>query len=103
MVELPLGIGLVMWAIVVQLILWRTYMPAHHRRGLLRLFALPPGAALGLVVALQPPWLPEDGLGWLRWALLYVPAALAYIVCYSAIEQESATLTLASRLGAAGE
>ena len=103
MTELPLGLALLAWATIVHVAAWRVRLPANHTRGLLVVFALAPAVGIALTGLLRPAWLPADPAAWLRLGLLYVPCALAYIVCYSAIEHESATLALAVRLADAGE
>lgn len=103
MTELPLGLVLLAWATMVHVAAWRVTLPTNHTRGLLVIFALAPAVGIALIVWLRPAWLPADPFAWLRLGLLYVPCALAYIVCYSAIEHESATLALAVRLADAGE
>ena len=103
MVELPLGFALLGGAILAHVALWRITLPTNHTLGLLAVFGVAPVAIAALIGVARPSWLPTEATAWLRLALLYVPCALAYIVCYSAIEQESATLALAVRLAAAGE
>jgi hypothetical protein len=103
MTELPLGLALLAWGTAVHLVVWRAALPRNHTHGLLVVFALAPIAAAGVIGLLRPSWLPADAAAWLRLGFLYLPCALAYIVCYSAIEQESATLALAVRLTEAGE
>lgn len=103
MTELPLGFALLGWATIVHLAAWRIKLPGNHTQGLLVAFALAPVAGVAMLGLLRPSWLPADTAAWVRLGLLYVPCALSYIVCYSAIENESATLGLAMRLADAGE
>lgn len=90
-------------ALAVHVCVWRRRPPANHTAGLLALFAA------NLFVLSLLAYLFKDGAGmsvsrWemLRAMMLYVPASLFYVVCYSAIEHDSPTLTLVGMLHAAG-
>jgi hypothetical protein len=98
MTVLLAGIGLLFLSFCVQLALWRIFIPRRQIRALLVIFVLVPLIAVGVLQIVGMP----DVLATLsaaeivRLAIFYVSCALMYIVLYSAIEEQSPTLAIAS-------
>ncbi len=98
-----IAFGLFATSCFAQSVVWRIRLPRKHTPALLVLFALVPVVAmfLGLVFH-RLSFTPYDVV---RIALLYVSFALGYVVIYSALEQQSPTLSIVAyvrKRGAAG-
>jgi hypothetical protein len=95
--------GLFAVAFLLHLLCWRIRRPSRVALALLSLFL--GTLVLGLLAALYVPWLGQlTPLG--PWevahvCLFHVAASLAYIVLYSALEQDSPTLTIIAFVAAA--
>lgn len=86
------GVGLLLLAFIVHIIVWRYKKPLAVNRGLLIIFILVPAIVLPLQGILFDIHflLPElVSLG-----MLYISCALVYIILYSAIEMQSPTLAI---------
>ena len=98
MIVLLAGIGLLFLAFCAQLVLWRIFVPGRQIRALLVVFTLVPLVVFGVLQVTGTP----EGLATLsaaeivRLVIFYVSCALAYIVLYSAIEEQSPTLAIVS-------
>jgi hypothetical protein len=98
---LAAGILLLAVSFLVQLVVWRVALPRRQTHALLVLF----GSAPVLVVGIA--WATGHAPGFsaaqaFRVVLFYVSYALAYMVIYSAIENESPTLAIISHVAKAG-
>jgi hypothetical protein len=98
---LSVGTGLLALSFIVQVVLWRLALPRKQTAALLFLFLIVPlivfdaAAVSGHAIRLSPAELT-------RAILLYVSCSLAYIVLYSAIENQSPTLAIVSHLATVG-
>ncbi|MGE3303387.1 MAG: hypothetical protein AB7M12_09765 [Hyphomonadaceae bacterium] len=101
MTVLLLTVGMLVAALAAHLLWWRVRLPRNHSRALLIVFAALPVACIAMLAAagviddLSPP----------EWALIgaaYTPAALAYVVLYSIIENRSPTLDIIEHIAAVG-
>lgn len=103
MTVLLAGLGLLLFAFFVHVVIWRLALPRGHTSALLTIFTAVP--IVFLCVAFFAAGFQMAASDILRLALFYASLALMYIVIYSAIEMESATLSIVSfvaRAGAAG-
>lgn len=94
-----------MAAFVAHLLIWRVWLPERQLRALLCIFA---GLYAALIAFLAWRLLSSIGsesmLVSLAYAsLFYWPAALCYVITYSAMEGDSPTLSLARHLHAKGQ
>jgi hypothetical protein len=89
-------------SLLVHLVWWRISLPKRQTRALLVIFALVPV----IVAVISGALLPSVHLSGAQATLVGLcdaSCALTYIALYSAIEQQSPTLAIVSRLAAAGE
>jgi len=101
MIELGTGILLLLCSLCAQVVLWRVSLPRRHTHALLVLFATLPLLMAGVAWAFGHPLATSPALA-ARIGLFYAAYALAYIVIYSAIENESPTLAIVALVAKAG-
>jgi hypothetical protein len=99
------GCGLFLLTFLAHLAVWRIYVPRRAIRVLLLFFpaALPFAFLLVHAVPSLGEIAPANSGEWLHVALFYVPLSLAYTVTYSALEEDSPSLTILVFLAEAGE
>ena len=98
------GSGLLALAFALHLLFWRIYLPKRQIRMLLIIFAIT------LLVGLTAGNLlfPNEFSPWIFWnnfhiILFYVSTSLAYTALYSAIEEDSPSLSITKFVHAAGK
>jgi len=98
MTVLLAGIGLLFLSFCAQLMLWRIFVPARQIRTLLMIFFLVPLIVIGALQIIGTPIVLAalSAAEIVRFGILYVSCALAYIVLFSAIEEQSPTLAIIS-------
>lgn len=91
-------------AFLVHWLLWRLWRPRRQILALLILFMglFPVVLLCAWLFPEAIPW-PEGLWQWLHVTLFYVAVSLAYIVVYSALEQDSPSLTVVAFVAAAGQ
>ena len=99
------GIALLLLSFCSQLLFWRLWVPTRQIRALLAIFLLAPLLAVaGLLVTGVPTFLAGLSAAEITsLVVFYVSCSLAYIVLYSAIEEESPTLSIVSYVAKKGE
>jgi hypothetical protein len=98
-----LALGLFAAAFLVHWLLWKVWMPRRQILGLLVLFlGLFPVALLAASASPDALDWPVGFWQWLHVGLFYVAVALAYIVVYSILEQDSPSLTVVAFVAQAG-
>lgn len=105
MIPVALAFGALVAAFVFHLALWRLHLPDRQLRALLVIFT---GfyAVLASLVGFCPSAPELAGSPWISLAyasLFYWPAALCYVITYSAMEGDSPTLSLARHLHRKGD
>ncbi len=101
MAELLTGVALLALSFLVQVMVWRIALPRRHTPALLVLFAVVPLIAISVAHLIGYP-IHFSAAQALRIALFYVAYSLVYISIYSAIETESATLSIVTYVASAG-
>ena len=96
--------GLFLVTFLTHLAIWRIRVPRRAFRALLLLFlgALPATYLLAAILPALGAVAPLGPWQWLHAALFHLPVSLGYIVTYSALEEDSPTLTLLVFLEQAG-
>ena len=97
------GSGLFAAAFCLHLALWRISAPRRQIRALLRLFFGMLAAALVLGWLTRLPafrWSPAEAV---HLALFYAGLTLSYIITYTAVQVDSPSLVIVSRIAAGGE
>ncbi len=101
MTVLLVGAGLFLTSFVLQAVLWRVRLPRRQTPALLVLFSVVPIVAMavalptGFAARFSPPEI-------VAIALFYLSFSLAYISLYSALEMQSPTLAIVSRVAGCG-
>ncbi|MCE9605456.1 MAG: hypothetical protein K8U03_11210 [Planctomycetia bacterium] len=100
-----LGVGLFSAAFALHVVVWRLHRPRRPYVALATLFlvVVPAVAAVAGALCGVSPSLFGGWSGLVSALLCHVALSLAYIVTYTAIESDSATLTIALALARAGE
>jgi hypothetical protein len=97
------SLALFTFAFVLHWLLWRLWIPRRQIIGLLYIFE---GILAGILVLAwllpEAPIWPNGLWPWLHASLFYQAVALAYIVAYSALEHDSASLTIVAYVADAG-
>ncbi len=98
------GVQALLTAFLVHVVVWRMRLPQSHSRALLAIFFGTLVVMLGLRAAYAPVWLPHLAGPWqyVQVTLFHVAFSLAYLDFYTAIEDDSPTLTLLLDLDDAG-
>lgn len=99
---LLVGSGLFATAFIIHLALWRIRAPRRHIRALLRLFYGCLAAALTLGWAMPIPLLRFAPSEIVHLFLFFSGLTLAYIITYTAVQVDSPSLMIVSRIAAAG-
>src|SRR5205823_11232357 len=88
---------------LVHLIVWHVSLPKRHTLALLVVLigSLPLVLVAARFVPILTDWRPNGWLQCAHVALFHVAMSLAYVVCYSAIEERSPTMTMLSSVAAA--
>jgi hypothetical protein len=90
------GGGLFLVVFLAHLAVWRIRVPRRAIRALVLFFlaALPSAYLLAAVLPALGEFAPAGHWEWLHVVLFYVPLSLAYAVTYTALEEDSPSLTI---------
>lgn len=102
------GMGLILIAFVVHLLLWRIHLPQNHTKVLLQIFfgTLTGGIFIlwkfsNYIVFFNIPT-PVSHYEYLQLSFLFISLTLSYIIAYSGIEADSPSLVMVMNIAKAG-
>ena len=109
MAGLIYGIGLLFFAFMLHVIVWRLRVPKRQGRGILTIFAVV--LFVGMVFAVSAGYTEGDLWGRavgqllssINWIILYITCTLAYLISFTAIEADSPSLVMVKKILESGD
>jgi len=109
MVGLIYGVGLLFFAFVTHVIVWRLRVPKRQGRGILWIFVLTLFVGLMFFIATGnsevDPQHPAAGhlFRSMNWIIFYITCTLAYLISFTAIEADSPSLVMVKMILESGD